>query len=173
MCCMAFCLVTNMPASWQCIDRGCWIKILCCMAFCLVTNMPASWQCIDRGCWIKIVVNKIFAKWRVLFTRWGRVICVGKLTIIGSGDGLSPARHRAIIWTNAGILLIEPLGTKFSEISIEVHAFSFKKLQFKMLSGKWRPSCIGLKVLIFHQPFDKSYWVLYLQSLQYEAKDTK
>ena len=43
-------------------------------------------------------------------THWGRVthICVGKLTIIGSGNGLSPGRRQAIIWTNAGILLIEP-----------------------------------------------------------------
>ena len=41
-------------------------------------------------------------------THWGRVthICVGKLTNIGSDNGLSPGRHQAIIWTNAGILLI-------------------------------------------------------------------
>ena len=31
-------------------------------------------------------------------------ICVGKLTIIGSDNGLSPGRHQAIIWTNVGIL---------------------------------------------------------------------
>ena len=43
-------------------------------------------------------------------THWGRVthICVNKLAIIGSdnGLGLSPGRRQAIIWTNAGILLI-------------------------------------------------------------------
>ena len=51
-------------------------------------------------------------------THWGRVThkCVGKLTIIGSDNGLSPGRHQAIIWTNAGILLSGPLGTNFSEI---------------------------------------------------------
>ena len=51
-------------------------------------------------------------------THWGRVthICVVKLTIIGSDNGLSPGRRQAIIWTNAGILLIGPLGTNFSEI---------------------------------------------------------
>ena len=38
-------------------------------------------------------------------------ICIGNLTIIGSDDGLVPSWHQAIIWTNAGILLIEPLGT--------------------------------------------------------------
>ena len=41
-------------------------------------------------------------------THWGRVthICVSKLSIIGSDNGLSPDRRQAIIWTNAGILLI-------------------------------------------------------------------
>ena len=41
------------------------------------------------------------------FTHWGRAthICVSKLTIIGSEDGLSPGRRKAIIWINAGILL--------------------------------------------------------------------
>ena len=43
-------------------------------------------------------------------------ICVSKLTIIGSDNGLLPGRRQAIIWTNAGILLIGPLGTNFSEI---------------------------------------------------------
>ena len=37
-------------------------------------------------------------------------------------DGLSPIRRQAIIWTNAGILLIWPLGTNFSEIFIEIYA---------------------------------------------------
>ena len=35
---------------------------------------------------------------------------------IGSDNGLAPDRRQAIIWTNAGILLIGPLGTNFSEI---------------------------------------------------------
>ena len=76
-------------------------------------------------------------------------ICVGKLTIIGSDNGLSPSRRQAIIWTNAGILLIGHLRTTFSEILIEIHTFSFKKIDFKMESGNWRPSCLGLNVLIF------------------------
>ena len=57
-----------------------------------------------------------------LLTHWGRVthICVNKLTIIGSDNGLPPGRRQAIIWTNAGLLLIGPLGTNFSEILIEI-----------------------------------------------------
>ena len=74
-------------------------------------------------------------------------ICVGKLTIIGSDNGLSPGRRQAIIWTNAWILLIGPLGTIFSEISIAIEAFSFKKMHLKISSAKWRPFCLGLNVL--------------------------
>ena len=75
-----------------------------------------------------------------LLTHWGRVthICVGKLTIIGSDNGLSPVRRQTIIRTNAGILLIRPSGTNFSEILIEIDVFSFKKMHFKMSSAKWR-----------------------------------
>ena len=47
-------------------------------------------------------------------------ICVGCLTIIVSDNGLSPGRRQAIIWTNAGILFIGPLGTNFSEIFIDI-----------------------------------------------------
>ena len=79
-------------------------------------------------------------------THWGRVthICVSKLTIIGSDNGLSPDRRQTIIWTNAGILFIGPLGTKFSKILIEIKIFSFRKMHLKMSFGKWRPSCLGL-----------------------------
>ena len=74
-------------------------------------------------------------------------ICVSKLTIIGSDNGLSPRRRQAIIWTNAGILLFRPLGTKFSDILIEIPTFSFKKMHLKMSSAKWRPFCLGPNVL--------------------------
>ena len=58
-------------------------------------------------------------------TPWGRVthIYISKLTIIGSDNGLSPGWHQAIVWTNVAILLIEHLGTNFSEILIEIHIF--------------------------------------------------
>ena len=83
-------------------------------------------------------------------THWGRVthICVGNLTIIGSDNGLSPGQRQAITWTNVGISLIEPLGTNFSEMLIEIHTFSFKKIHLKMSSAKWRPISLGLNVLI-------------------------
>ena len=79
----------------------------------------------------------------------GRVmhICVSKLTIIVSDNGFSPDWHQAIIWTNAGILLIWPLGTNFSEILIKIHTCSFKKMHSKMSSEKCQPCCLGLNVL--------------------------
>ena len=82
-------------------------------------------------------------------THWGSVthICIGKLTIIGSDNGLLPAQRQAIIWSNAGILLIGPLGTNLSEILIGIQTFSFTKMLLKMLSVKWRPFCLSLNVL--------------------------
>ena len=77
-------------------------------------------------------------------TYWDRVthICIGKLTNIGSDNGLSPGRRQAIIWINAGTLLIGPLETDFSEILIEISTFSLK-----VSSAKWRPFCLGLNML--------------------------
>ena len=87
---------------------------------------------------------------RVL-THWGRVthICVGKLTIIGSNNGLSPGRRQAIIWTNDKILLIGPLGTNFSEIwnfnrnsNIFVQENAFENAVWKMAAIFPRPQWV-------------------------------
>ena len=72
-----------------------------------------------------------------------RHICVGKLTIIGSDNGLSSGRRQAIIWTNAGIFLNGPLGANFSETLIEIHIFSFKNMHLKMSADIYsRPHCV-------------------------------
>ena len=73
-------------------------------------------------------------------------VCFSKLTTIALDDGLSPGWCQAIIWTNAGVLLIGPPGIKFSETLIEVHAFSFKKVYLKMSPAKWWLFCLGLNV---------------------------
>ena len=82
-------------------------------------------------------------------THWGQVthICVSKLTIIGSDNGVLPRLCQAIIWPNAVILLIQPMGKKFSEILIEIHIFSFRKMHLNMSSVKWRLFCLSLNVL--------------------------
>ena len=93
-------------------------------------------------------LNQTNERWHHQLTNWGRVthICVGKLTTIGSDNGLSPGRRQAITWTNAGILLIETLGTNFSDILIGIKIFSFKKMRLKnvceMGSILSRPQCV-------------------------------
>ena len=86
-----------------------------------------------------------------VLSHWGWVMriyaSVNWLTIIGSDNGLLTSQCQAIIWTNAGILLIIPVRINFSEISIKISTFSFRKMHLKMLSGKWQPFCLGLNML--------------------------
>ena len=103
------------------------------------------------------ILSSISFKWKaniilysvISLTHWDWVthLCICKLTIIGSNNGLLPGRHQAIIWTNDGILLIGPLGTNFSEISIAILTSSFKNMFLEVLSAKWRPFCLSLNVL--------------------------
>ena len=81
---------------------------------------------------LKLIFLKLISGTCTL-AHWGQKthICVGKLTIIASDNGLSPGRRQAIIWTNAMILLIGPLGTNFSEILGKIHSFSFKRCIWK------------------------------------------
>ena len=96
-------------------------------------------------------------------------ICVSKLTIIGSDSGLSPGRRQAIIWTNAGILLIRTLGTNFIEILGEIHSFSFSKMHLKMSSAKWRLFGIGLNeltwILVSSQPSGQSFVATFIMTI--------
>ena len=66
----------------------------------------------------------------IILTHWGWMmhICSSNLTIIGWDNDLLSGRSQAIIWINAGILLIWPIQTNFNEILIENHTFSFKKI---------------------------------------------
>ena len=96
-------------------------------------------------CWKKLWTFSGEWKYSILkrgsLSHWGRVthICGSKLTIVGSGaKPLFP-----------GILFIGPVGTRFSEILIEIYTFSFKKMHVKMSFGKWLPFCLGLNIYIF------------------------
>ena len=84
----------------------------CGMAWCIIVTFIVVTRYSDQ--------DEIYSQNPDRLTHWGRVthICVSKLTIIGSDNGLAPGRRQAIILTNAGIILIEPLGTNFSEILI-------------------------------------------------------
>ena len=108
---------------------------------CTITNiLPAIWYTH----WMLFTIKQAN-----VLTHWGRAthICVGKLSIIGSDNGLSPGRRQAIIRTNAGILLIRPLGTNFSEFLVKILIVSFKKMHLKVSSAKRRPFCICLNEL--------------------------
>ena len=65
---------------------------------------------------------------------------------IGPNNGLSPIQCQAIIWTNARLLSIGPLGTNFSEILIKIkklfiHENAFENIVCKMAvilsRGRW------------------------------------
>ena len=57
-------------------------------------------------------------------------------TVIGSDNGLSAGRRQAIIWNNAGILLIGSLGTDFSRVFIKIETFSLTNFYLKVFSVK-------------------------------------
>ena len=86
-----------------------------------------------------------------------------------SDNGLSLIRRQAIIWTNAGILLIVPLGTNFHEILIEIYAFLFKKMHLKMSSAERRLFHIGLSEFMFRPLF---YWRRKPSNITWYVKDT-
>ena len=123
---------------------------------CKIHSAPGETQWAEETVWWTPLVT-----WLPPLNHWGRVthICVSKLTIIGSDNGLLPDRRQAIIWTNAGLLLIGPLWTNFSEILIEILTFSFKKMRLKVSSAKRRPFCLGLNVL--HTRYlESDFWVM-------------
>ena len=89
----------------------------------------------------------------------GRVthICVYRLTIIGSDNGLSPGRRQAIIWTNAGILLMINLKNKLqwnlvwnSYIFIQGNAFEY--VICEMVEILPRPQYVDIRHLIVEIP---------------------
>ena len=103
--------------------------------------------CVTRPQWVKISGNALGPS--------DAHICVSTLTMIGPDNGLSPDRRQAIIWTNAGILLIGPMGTNFSEI-LEIHIFSFR---IDLLSGpKGNSVARSLSGQFFNRTVFKENW---------------
>ena len=116
------------------------------------------WHLVAFCCGLLMIIE---AEWRIY----------SKLTAIGIWT---------IIWTNAGIVLIEPFGTNFSQILIEVYTFSARKMHFKTSSGKWRLFCLGLNVLPLIAalldslqyaaplPVNLSWWILENKAYKFE-----
>ena len=99
-------------------------------------------MCKDFKLWIRLQQNILFPTplncWlinvnQLIDAEWG---IYASVTIIAPDNGLSPDWHQGIIWINAGVLLIGPLETNFSEVLIEMQTFSFKKMHFKVSSAK-------------------------------------
>ena len=84
----------------------------------------------------------------ICLSHWGRMmhICVSKIIIIGSNNGLTLGRRQAMnqFWN----IVNWSFRHKLSKIVIEMHTFSFNKMHLKM-SAKWSLFCLGLKI---HQP---------------------
>ena len=83
---------------------------------------------------------------------WGRVMhkFVSKLTFIGWHNDLSPGHCEAIIWANVRIMLVEHLGTNFSEILIQIKHFHWRICILKVSSAKVagilsQPQCVNEK----------------------------
>ena len=102
---------------------------------CLLIIIPITHQhalvstsVVDTGAWFNIKMSYQYRK-----SHCGDTIVIG-----------SSYLHSETSYTG-------PSGTKFNEILIEIHTFSFKKMHLKMSSVKWQPFCLGLCV--------KTQWV--------------
>ena len=82
-----------------------------------------------------------------------------------------PVWRQTIIWTNAAILLIEPLGTNFSQILMKIQRSSYRKRHFKMHSAKYQPFWLSLN-LITYWGLNK-WWTFCRQHFQMHFLDSK
>ena len=105
--------------------------------------------------WLKMLEFRLNFHWslflRVQLTHWGWVthICVSKLIITGSDNGLSPGRRQAIMWTNAGILLIGPLGKFNQNSNISIHENAIESVVCEMAAILSRPLCVNNTPALF------------------------
>ena len=90
----------------------------------------SSYRNPTQSCCNLFFISHLIHKYRLTHLPLVPHICVSE-----SGQhGLSPFRRQVIIWTNAGILSIRPLGTNFSEILIKIRNVSFTKMHLKISS---------------------------------------
>ena len=132
--------------TYHCI--GSFRKTRTCLTWLVKTMLLITWWCKNQGL-ISVSDKPSYLRYNDILTHWGRVthMCVDKLTIICSNNGLSPGRRQAIIQTNAGILLIGPWGTNFSEIFnrnlyIFIQENAFQTVVCEMLAILSQPQCV-------------------------------
>ena len=83
--------------------------------------------------------------------------CISKITSIGSDTDLSPDRCQAIIWINAGILLIRPSGTNLSEFFSQNSYIFIQENAFENVFWKMAAIRLSLNVLNAPIPFQAGY----------------
>ena len=126
----------------------------------LISILPQSRQLyMQYHCYIGRVITALDC---TSLTHWGRQthICVIKLTIIGSDNGLSPSHYLNQCWNIVNWTLSNKLQWNFNRNS----NIFFKKMCLKVSSVKWWPFCIVLNVLkhfskntVIHQPSPTSF----------------
>ena len=93
------------PSHWQLRGITCGVTTTSVECFshlklvnCFTTEMLGIFNILEEGVLLLVLKSNYVTK----LTHWGRVthMCVNKLTIIDSDNGLSPGRRQAIIWTN-------------------------------------------------------------------------
>ena len=119
----------------------------------LPSNSAQVVACLD----IEVPYNTICISCIVRhLTHWGRVtyICVHKLTIIVSDNGLSPCRHQSIIRTNARIVLIGPPGNFNWNSYIFIPETAFDNV-WKTAAIFSRPQCVNspAELTIMHSQY--------------------
>ena len=117
---------------------------------------PAETDVTDILCYTVASPGRLVMSFYILqcsddsLTHWGRAthICVSKLTIIASDNGLAPGGRQAIIWNNAGILSIGLWGTNFSNFNRSSDIFfqenALEGVVCEMASILTRPQCVNL-----------------------------
>ena len=80
---------------------------------------------------------------------WMKIIKrVHKIRFVSTWIWCCVPRHQVITWTHADLLAIEPLGTNFSEILIDIHIFSSMKMYLKTLFGSCCSFCLHYSDII-------------------------
>ena len=97
-------------------------------------GLPANWVIVLSELILKLDICLCSCQVHTL-THWDWVmhICVSKLTIIGSDNGLSPGWRQAIIWTNAEFLVFPGLWI------VELYPYIYRQStdQIELRFGAW------------------------------------
>ena len=98
------------------------------------------WLCTQ--CW--------FVLYQVSLNAWWRLYASANWISLGSGNGLSPVRRHAWMFTNADALSTRPKGTYINGIIFEVIELKrfCKEMYLKIPSHRWCQFCLGLDVLM-------------------------